>query len=61
MTPAPDLEQDAGLRELGRSALMIFRGAREDGSLMEAFWATAATMLAIAKSNDPNAWGGTGP
>ena len=47
-----DLEQDAGLRLLGRTALMIFRGAREDGSLMEAFWATAATMLAFAKKDD---------
>jgi hypothetical protein len=46
------LEQEAALRQLGRTALMVFRGAREDGSLMEAFWATAALMLALAKKDD---------
>lgn len=46
------LVQDADLRGLGRTALMIFRGAREDGSLMEAFWATASLLLAIMKKDD---------
>jgi hypothetical protein len=46
------IEQDAELRGLGRTALMIFRGAREDGSLMEAFWSTASLLLAIMKKED---------
>lgn len=46
------LATEQSRRELGRAALMIFRGAREDGSLMEAFWATAATILAIAKKEE---------
>lgn len=46
------LEADQGARQLGRMALMVFRGAREDGSLSEAFWATAACMLAIARSGE---------
>ena len=47
-----DFEQDEALRTLGRMALMLFRGAREDGSLMEAFWATAAAVLALAKKDE---------
>jgi hypothetical protein len=46
------LEQDQSLRQIGRMALMVFRGAREDGSLVEAFWATAAALLAFWKKED---------
>lgn len=49
---APDLEQDAGLRELGRMALMLYRGAREDGTRVEAFWATAAAILALSRQDN---------
>ena len=52
MTNAEQLEQDSTLRDLGRTALMIFRGAREDGSLMEAFWATSALLLAMMKKDE---------
>lgn len=46
------IDTDPQLQELGRAALMIFRGAREDGSLVEAFWATAATILAVLKKDE---------
>lgn len=50
--PDDQLEQEASLRDLGRTALMIFRGAREDGSLAEAFWATSALLLAMMKKDE---------
>jgi len=46
------LELDAQMRAMGRTALQIFRGAREDGSLVEAFWATAAFFVAAFKQNE---------
>lgn len=45
-------ETDVAMQQLGRVALMIFRGAREDGSLTEAFWATAAAVLAAVKRDE---------
>ena len=48
----PELEAEAAMRQIGRVALMVFRGAREDGSLMEAFWATSALLLAMLKKDD---------
>jgi hypothetical protein len=47
-----DAESDQAVRTIGWTALMVFRGAREEGSLTEAFWATAATMLALLRKED---------
>lgn len=52
MSDEKQLEDEAAMRQMGRVALMVFRGAREDGSPMEAFWATAALMLAVAKKDE---------
>ena len=52
VTDPDQIEQERAMRELGRMALMVFRGAREDGSLSEAFWATAAALIAFWKKDE---------
>jgi hypothetical protein len=44
-------QNDASLQEIGRVAVMIYRGARVDASRIEAFWATAAALVAFLRGN----------
>jgi hypothetical protein len=51
-TPLDDLEQAKAMEDIGRTASLIYRGAKDEidasaGSFADAFWAAVAAIIAI--------------
>lgn len=51
-TEIAKLEERRMNQEMGRMSVRVFQGAREEGSLWEAFWATAAYWSGLTKTNE---------